>query len=215
MPRLTGPLFSLTARNTLGQAVTYSVWRGIQYARQRVIPSNPQTTAQTNHRNIFITLNRMWLRMPTFGRAPWTAAALGQPFTNRNRFLSANLDAMSGQVNMQQLIGSDGPGGAPPPLTAVSASGGAGQLTITLTQPTLPTGWTQVSSDAIAVIDGNPTTPLTPTPQQQQDAVAPFTSVAFVGLATGTYVWSVWNVMTAPDGTTRYSVALRGTQAVA
>jgi hypothetical protein len=215
MPRLTGPLFSLTARKTLGKAITYSSWRGVQYARQRVVPTNPNTTAQQDSRGLFSTLNALWLRLGPLARAPWEASASGQPFTDRNRFLQVNIPLMSGQVDMQDFVGSPGVGGAVPPTSVTDASGGAGQITLTAVQPTLPTGWTQTSIDAVAFIDGDPTTPLTPLPFEQQDAAAPFTTVAFTGLPTGTYTWSAWNVLLAPDGTTRYSPSLQGVQIVA
>lgn len=212
---VTGPLFSLTARKTLGKTLTYSVWRGIQYVRTRVTPSNPQTAAQTANRNIFTTLNDLWLRMGPLARAPWVASATGQPYTDRNRFIQVNQSALNGDVLMTDFIGSPGVGGAVPPTSATPSSGGAGQLTLTLVQPTLPTGWTQVAARAIAFLQGNPTTPIIITPFEQSDAAAPFTSVAFTGLPTGTYVWAVWNELQAPDLSTRYSVSLEGTQAVA
>lgn len=215
MPRLTGPLFSLTARKTLGKAITYSSWRGVQYARQRVIPTNPQTTAQTDVRNIWTTLNALWLRLGPLAKAPWVASAAGQPYTDRNRFLQVNMANMNGQVDMQDFEGSPGVGGAVPPTSVVDSSGGAGQLTLTAVQPTLPTGWSQASIDAVAFIDGDPTTPLAPIPFEQQDAAAPYTVVNFTGLPTGTYTWSCWNVLLAPDGTTRYSPATQGVQVVA
>jgi len=52
MARLTGPLLSLTARKTIADTVTYLLSRGISVARQRVIPANPNTTAQQTARNL-------------------------------------------------------------------------------------------------------------------------------------------------------------------
>ena len=46
MPRLTGPLFSLDARQTLAKTIVYSAWKGLNYARLRVIPYNPKSAAQ-------------------------------------------------------------------------------------------------------------------------------------------------------------------------
>jgi len=51
MPRLTGPLFSLDARKTLGNTIVYSAWKGINYARLRVIPYNPKSAYQTGVRD--------------------------------------------------------------------------------------------------------------------------------------------------------------------
>lgn len=215
MPKLTGPLFSLTASKSLGKAITYSRWRGIQYARQRVIPTNPQTTAQTDVRNIWTTLNALWLRLGPMSRAPWEASASGQPFTDRNRFLQVNMANMNGQSDMQAFEGSPGVGGAVPPVSVVDSSPGAGAITLTAVQPTLPTGWSQTSIVGVAFIDGDPTTPLAPVSYEFQDSAAPYTVILMTGLPTGTYTWSCWNVLTAPDGTTRYSPSTQGVQVVA
>ena len=50
MPRLTGPLFSLDARQTLAGTLTYSAWKDINYARLRVIPYNRKTPYQNGIR---------------------------------------------------------------------------------------------------------------------------------------------------------------------
>ena len=43
MPRLTGPLFSLDARQTLAKTIVYSAWKGLNYAGLKVIPYNPKS----------------------------------------------------------------------------------------------------------------------------------------------------------------------------
>lgn len=215
MPRLTGPLFSLTARNALGKAVVYSNWRGVQYARQYTTPTNPQSAAQVDIRNIFKTLAFLWKTGGTIFHAPWAAAAAGQPYTDRNRFFKANIPALDGDADCQDFVGSPGFGGALPPTSCGSADGGAQVLNLTPVQPSIPTGWTQVSADAVAFIDGDPTAYVERTPTEGQDAAAPFTAIALSVGTAGTYVWSCWNVMTAPDGTTRYSTPVSGTQVIA
>jgi hypothetical protein len=50
MPRLTGPLFSLDARQTLGKTIVYSAWKGLNYARLRVDPYNPKSDYQVGIR---------------------------------------------------------------------------------------------------------------------------------------------------------------------
>jgi hypothetical protein len=46
MAKVTGPLFSLDARNKLGNAIVYSYWKGRNYVRRLVTPSNPQSDGQ-------------------------------------------------------------------------------------------------------------------------------------------------------------------------
>lgn len=44
--RLTGPMFSLTASGTIGKTIVMSKWKGLPYARSRVIPFNGRTSDQ-------------------------------------------------------------------------------------------------------------------------------------------------------------------------
>lgn len=51
--RVLGPLLSLSARQTFGKTLTYSVWKGINTVRLKSNPSNPQTETQMAARSIF------------------------------------------------------------------------------------------------------------------------------------------------------------------
>ena len=210
MAKVTGPLFSLTARNTIGDALTYSSWRGVPYVRTRVIPANPKTAGQVSIRELWKTLSNIWNRGPALFLEPWQLAAVGEPYTDRNRFFQKNIPALKGDALLTDFVFSPGSGGALPPLTAVSADGGVQVLTITLTQPSLPVGWTQQSSTGIAILTGDPDPAIIRTPIAAEDAIAPFTTISIsVGVA-GTYVWGAFNVFTAPDLSTRCSIFITG-----
>lgn len=60
MAKVTGPLMSLDASGTVAGTATFSKWKGRNYVRQRVIPSNPQTAAQTAVRAMFAGLVALW-----------------------------------------------------------------------------------------------------------------------------------------------------------
>ena len=53
MAKVTGPLMSLEASGTIGNALTFSRWVGRPYVRRYTIPGNPQTLGQETHRNRF------------------------------------------------------------------------------------------------------------------------------------------------------------------
>ena len=53
MAKVTGPLMSLEASGTIGDALTFSRWVGRPYVRRYSVPSNPQTLDQETHRNRF------------------------------------------------------------------------------------------------------------------------------------------------------------------
>lgn len=50
MAKLRGPLFSLQASGAIAKTLVYFGWKGLKVARQYVVPSNPQTSAQTTQR---------------------------------------------------------------------------------------------------------------------------------------------------------------------
>jgi hypothetical protein len=50
MPRVIGPLMSLSASQTLGDTLVFSQWKGRYYVRLRVTPYNPKSDYQTGIR---------------------------------------------------------------------------------------------------------------------------------------------------------------------
>jgi len=60
MAKLTGPLMSLDARGSIAQTITFSGWKGLKIARQRVIPANPNTADQQAQRGKMTTLVGYW-----------------------------------------------------------------------------------------------------------------------------------------------------------
>lgn len=53
MAKVVGPLLSMEASGTVGDALTFSRWVGRPYVRRYTVPSNPQTLGQETHRNRF------------------------------------------------------------------------------------------------------------------------------------------------------------------
>ena len=50
MAKLKGPLFSLGASQQLGKVIVYFPWKGLNLAREYVVPANPKTTGQVTQR---------------------------------------------------------------------------------------------------------------------------------------------------------------------
>ncbi|MBA7675169.1 hypothetical protein ES703_83399 [subsurface metagenome] len=51
MAKLNAPLFSFRASGKLANALVYFGWKGLNVVRSYVVPSNPQTAAQVEHRD--------------------------------------------------------------------------------------------------------------------------------------------------------------------
>ena len=93
MAKLTGPLFSLDARQSLGGALTYSIWKGINYVRRLVVPQNPQTTCQTVIRKVITRGSQGWKNdvtgIGTTEQDLWDGFAEGTAESGFDRFMRA------------------------------------------------------------------------------------------------------------------------------
>lgn len=67
MAKVTGPLLSLDASGSVAGAMTFSRWKGINYVRQRVIPTYSNTTDQANVRAIVHDASIAWKAGSTIG----------------------------------------------------------------------------------------------------------------------------------------------------
>ncbi len=90
MPRLTGPLFSLDARQTLGNTIVYSAWKGLNYARLRVKPYNPKSDYQTGVRET-LTWGVLYFTKGDYvadaQKTWWNTYAEGTNMSGFNRFM--------------------------------------------------------------------------------------------------------------------------------
>lgn len=79
MAKVTGPLMSMSASGTVGKVATFSIWKGIAYVRQRVIPKNPKSVAQKAARSALGTIAKACASVLTL-RADTAIPAVGSPF---------------------------------------------------------------------------------------------------------------------------------------
>ena len=71
MVKVYGPMMSLDASGTIGKCITFSKWKGRNYVRERVIPSNPKSPAQTGRRGMFKFLSQGWAGLGAVNKATW------------------------------------------------------------------------------------------------------------------------------------------------
>ncbi len=155
MARLTGALFSLAASGTIANTLTFAKWKGIQYVRTRVIPANPKATGQRRVRGVFISLNELWKRMPSLGRAPFIANATGQPYTPRNKHIGENVVPLRDAATLRDYIWSVSGGQALPPTAVGIISPAAGRINAVPSYPTAPIGYTLYSTVIGAIEEGD------------------------------------------------------------
>lgn len=210
MAKITGGLLSLGSRGTIGGAITFASWKGQPYARQTVIPANPQTTEQTTTRNAFKTANDFWKTAPALFVAPWDRFAQGQTLTGRNAFVGKYVSDLRGLAVLTTMQFSPGAKGGLAP-TALVLTPAALQITADITTPAAPPGWTLQAAVAAIIRQGDPQTTLFTTMQASEDLAAPY-SIVFAGLEAATaYVVGAWTRWLKPDGSLAYGASLQDT----
>lgn len=95
MAKVTAPFLSLDASGTVGQTLTASKWKGINYMRQRVIPKNPNSFKQLAIRAVITDASIAWKNGDTVGtvvidatyKAAFASAAEGQAYSGFDLFM--------------------------------------------------------------------------------------------------------------------------------
>lgn len=205
MAKINGPFLALGASGTIASTLTASRWKGRPYIRQRVIPSNPQTTAQTLTRDIFRNLSSVWTVADALVQAPWQRFVQGLVQTDRNAFMGQNVANLRGEVDLANFIFSPGAKGGLPP-TSVVFTPGIGQVVVDFTTPAPPTGWVLQAAVAAAILDGAPESLVNFNTVAGQDIVT-FNQVTLTGLAAGTYAVGGWLRWQKPDLSIAYSAS--------
>jgi hypothetical protein len=191
----------------IGKTQVYSKWKGRPYARRYIIPSNPNTTAQQGVRGVFKFLNDLWKYMPGGALAAWELYAQGSQITARNGWLKQNTAALIGETDLANLVFSPSAKSGLQ-AAAITATAGANQITVALTAPFLPTGWTISQAIAACVLDQDPMSPTDYKVTEGTDASSPY-SIVLGSLTTGVlYRVGGWFEFTRPDGTFAYGQSL-------
>lgn len=140
MVRLYGPLMSLDASGTLADAVTFSKWKGRNYARQRVIPSNPQSGPQVSVRAMMKALSQAWDGLTGGNKATWQDRADQTIISAFNAFCSYNLSRWSTFKAPSKVDPATEVGAAPSaPTTTVTA--GVNELQLSIADGATPPDW--------------------------------------------------------------------------
>jgi len=210
MAKPTAPLLSFGASGQIGKTIVYGSWRGRQYARRHVTPSNPQSAEQTLTRNAFSFIQSVYKFAPSLVTDTWVASAKGLPATDRNMFTKSNLPVLRDQANLNNIVLSNGAGGGPPP-TALAVTPGNDSLSCLVTAPaTVPQGWTLYSAIVAAIRDQDPDTGILYTVTAGEDLTSTYT-IVLSGLQEFLYQVRAWLKWTKPDGSFAYSPDISST----
>jgi len=210
MATTTAPLLSFGASGAIAKTQVYATWKGRPYARRYVVPSNPNTAEQQLTRTVFAWLNNVWKFMPSGAIDAWVLYGRNSRFTDRNGFIKKNLAALREATDLSDFIFSPSAGGGLA-ASAVTFTGGALQITIAPTAPTLPTGWTIIRAIGAVIKDQDPNTGTLYQVKSGEDATDPY-SIVITGLTAATlYECGAWFEFMKPDGSLAYGEAFMGT----
>jgi len=174
MVRLYGPLMSLDASGTIADAVTFSKWKGRNYARQRVIPANPQSGSQMGMRCMLAGLAKAWASLTALQQSYWADLGSATSISPFNAFVGFNQtrwrQAKGPVINPDDVTADD----TLPEDGARSAVGGPGCVNISVAVLHVNSGFQYVLHRLVA--PGNPAAPT--------NAVH-----VWCPIADGTYTW--------------------------
>jgi len=89
--KLYGPMMSLDASGTLADAITFAKWKGRAYARQRVIPANPQSVLQVAVRRMMKFLSQNWASTSALEKADWDDRGKATSISPFNAYTGFNM----------------------------------------------------------------------------------------------------------------------------
>lgn len=91
MVKVNAPAMSLDASGTIGNALVFSKWKGRNYVRSHVTPSNPNSANQISVRAMMRFLAQYWATLSAGDKATWLAQATQKIVSNFNAYSSYNL----------------------------------------------------------------------------------------------------------------------------
>lgn len=140
MVKLTGPMMSIAASGKFADTMVFAKKGGTAYARQRVIPFNPRSPAQTGLRAMMKFLSQEWSGFSDAEKATWATLAASLSGVNFNAYTHYNLQ------NLKQFLAPSVEypatrSGTPSTVSSHLSVGQVGQVQILYQLSTLADGW--------------------------------------------------------------------------
>jgi hypothetical protein len=129
MVKLNGPMFSIDASGKLADAIVFSKWKGRNYARSLVTPSNPQSGGQVGMRRMLRFLSQDWTNLGAGQQNSWDDRADDAVISNFNAYIGFNL-ARWRNFSPPSATPTLDPASTPATLANEAATAGVRQVTI-------------------------------------------------------------------------------------
>jgi hypothetical protein len=163
MVKTYGPMMSMDASGSLASAVTFSKWKGRNYVRQLVIPSNPQSGGQTGMRAMLRFLSQRWYGLTVGNKATWDTLAKAANVSPFNSYIGKNQRRWR-SFKCPSIEYPAAEAAAAPSAPTTTVTGGIHQIQLSIADGATPptggwvihaftvTGFTPAYSNVIAVI---------------------------------------------------------------
>lgn len=140
MVKVNAPALSLGASGSIGDAMTFSSWKGRPYVRQLVIPANPKSGGQVGMRAMFKFLTQQWASLSAANQATWETRADQKVISPFNAYCGFNQDRWRNFLAPSKV---DPPatGETAPVLGTLAAVAGVRSITVTQPITTANDGW--------------------------------------------------------------------------
>ena len=140
MVKTYAPMFSLDASGSIGGAITFSTWKGRNYARQLVIPANPKSVLQVSVRAMLRFLSQDWVNVGGTPQGSWDDRAAQTNISPFNAYIAQNLQRWR-EFQAPAQTDPAPETGTPAVATLDSAVGGPSYMDVTFTITTLNDVW--------------------------------------------------------------------------
>lgn len=140
MASVKGPLLSMDASGSVASTITFAKWKGRNYVRELVKPSNPKTAGQVAVRAVLKFVTQTWASLSTVIKTRWADVAASDSITALNAMVRRNGSRGRAGLGMLQdpTLAAGAVEAAP---AAPGAAAGYKSLSITWTDSTGADDW--------------------------------------------------------------------------
>ncbi len=163
MAGVKGPLFSLDASGTIGDALVYAKWKGRNYVRRHAIPSNPKSVGQVSVRAMIKFLTQYWASLTEGDQADWETRAAATNISPFNAFVGFNQERWGRYAFPSKTDPAD-EGGTPGTILSPTATAGSRSVLLAIPISVLADNWG-------VVIHSSLTTAFTPSRTTARQAI--------------------------------------------
>lgn len=140
MAGVKGPLFSLDASGSIGDAIVFAKWKGRNYVRRHAIPSNPKSVGQVSVRAMIKFLTQYWASLSGAEQTDWETRAAATDISPFNAFVGYNMERW-GRYAFPSKLDPATSGGTPGTILAPSATAGSRSILLDVPISVVADNW--------------------------------------------------------------------------